>query len=829
MLGTRLADHVMQWSHRLRRPQVYWIVSVFVLIVTTLWVQGQGSDDVQAVRASIVQLRDDTRATLWPKYSKKLVKRLDHALKEIDKAEKALDDDRENKAKKRFRAARKDIARYAKHLKKHRPSRGVVNPLLTRARIVFDRLTALIAGEQAPANTPPMAHAGPDQTVTFGELVQLDGSGSTDADGDALDFNWGFSSLPSSSVASLSDPEAAKPSFEVDVPGNYVLRLVVNDKDTESVPDTVTINTLNSAPVADSGQDQTVLVGDTITLDGSRSSDVDGDEITYLWTVNSAPEGSQAVLSDPLSAQPVFEIDMPGAYAIQLVVNDGSEDSTPDIVSISTRNSPPVANAGVDQGVATGDTVVLDGSGSSDIDGDALRFTWSLTGIPEGSGATLSDVNSVDPSFQIDKPGAYTVQLIVNDGDEDSTPDTVTITTRNSAPLADAGPDRTMFVGETVQLDGGVSSDVDGDALTYTWSLVSIPQGSGAVLSDPTAIGPVFGVDLPGTYIAQLIVTDGELDSEPDQIVINTENSRPVADAGLDQEAVVRQTVTLDGGNSSDSDNDPLSFQWSLIAKPVGSESALSPLMQLIVNDGQLGSKPNSDQAIFIPDRAGEYLVQLLVNDGYVNSEPDAAMVKVTVPVTVNQDPRINSAPLTTAVVNEPYIYQVEASDGDGDTLSYSLDTAPAGMSIGAASGRISWTPTASGDAVVVVRVRDSRGGAITQSYTIIVAADEGETLPPDPDEEASPLDTTGPTPFSEASDFLYSGTDPIQTGMAEDTIEPVRAAIVRGQVRDAEDQPLPGVVVTVKDHLEYGQTITRSDGMFDMGQIKGDKGDASL
>jgi hypothetical protein len=103
----------------------------------------------------------------------------------------------------------------------------------------------------------------------------------------------------------------------------------------------------------------------------------------------------------------------------------------------------------------------------------------------------------------------------------DTAPATVTISTLNSAPVADAGLDQTVFVGDTVTLDGSASSDVEGDALSLFWSLTTIPVGSAASLSDPTAVMPTFDVDVYGTYLAQLIVHDGHGNSMPDGVTIS--------------------------------------------------------------------------------------------------------------------------------------------------------------------------------------------------------------------------------------------------------------------------------------------------------------------
>ncbi len=272
-----------------------------------------------------------------------------------------------------------------------------------------------------------MADAGPDQTALVGDTVALDGTGSTDVDGDPLTFSWSLSSIPPGSSASLSNPTAVMPTFVIDEFGVYVAQLIVDDGTVASLPDTVTITTENSPPVADAGPDQTVFVGDTVQLDGSGSSDVDGDPLTFSWSLSSIPAGSTATPSDPTAVNPTFDIDLPGTYVAQLIVNDGTVASAPDTVVATTTNSPPVADAGADQNVFLGDTVQLDGSGSSDADLDPLTFTWSLTVIPLGSAASLSDSTSATPSFVADVQGLYVAQLIVNDGSADSAPDTLTI------------------------------------------------------------------------------------------------------------------------------------------------------------------------------------------------------------------------------------------------------------------------------------------------------------------------------------------------------------------------------------------------------------------
>jgi RHS repeat-associated protein len=470
-------------------------------------------------------------------------------------------------------------------------------------------------------------------------------------------------------------------------------------------------------------------------------------------------------------------------------------------VELVRGNQSPVAHAGSDQTLAVGDLARLDGSASVDADGDALSYRWRLLETPANSSAQLSDGFAIRPELPIDRFGHYQAELIVSDGFADSAPDQAVIDTRNSAPVANAGEDQSAFVGASVLLDGGLSHDKDGDILSYQWHLDEKPASSNAVLADERQQVAQIVIDKPGRYVVRLTVNDGQLDSEPDLIAIDTLNSAPVADAGEDRTVDAGTLVHLDGSLSHDIDGDAIDYVWSLLSKPEGSETDLQ--------------NADSVEPLLTPDVPGLYVSQLKVTDPDQASSTDTQVVTALAPP-INHSPVIDSEPITSAVAGQSYRYSVHATDPDGNALSYRLNGAPEGMTINAA-GVIDWMPSAAGLYPVIVSVIDGRGGDTSQSFTVDVIEPQDPSLPPDPEKVATKPDPTRIETLAERNAFLYSGDHPVQTGVDPKTIESRRIAIVRGAVFDNDNRPLPGVRITIKDHPEFGHTLTRSDGVFDL------------
>ncbi len=450
-----------------------------------------------------------------------------------------------------------------------------------------------------------------------GTVLQLDASASYDPEGDPFTYQWTLWQADPVGGATLDGETTATPNLVLHEIGTYKLYLELNDLYPRLKPTDVTVVAVNTPPVADAGDDQTVNVRDIVTLDGNESHDANGDDLTYAWAFDSRPDGSTAQLSDPSSRTPTFLADKFGLYTVLLIVNDGLEDSAPDPVDVNADNTPPEAEAGPAQSVPVLSTVYLDGSGSHDAENDPLTYQWSFESRPPGSNAVIEDATSEHASFVPYLVGDYIARLIVNDGTVDSAPDTVPIEATNLPPIADAGSDD-VYNGNPVAyvFDGSNSSDTDGHSLTYMWTLESAPPGSEAVVLDAETETPSLVPDLRGDYTLHLIVSDRFAESIPDPVTLEAENIAPVAYVPHTELPVVAGSyMVLNGAGSSDEDGDDLTAQWTLVGKPAGSTAELQPT-----------ARPQEIQ--FIADTPGQFVLELVESDGQAESDPVTVTVE---------------------------------------------------------------------------------------------------------------------------------------------------------------------------------------------------------
>ncbi len=493
-----------------------------------------------------------------------------------------------------------------------------------------------------PADNVPVANAGPDQ-ASDPTVITLDGTGSFDPNHSSLNYLWTQEEGPE---VELSDPTVARPTFLGIQRGIYRFGLVVSGVVMSSPSDPVSVTIRNVAPSADAGMDRVVDAGVGVVLDGSGSRDPNEDSLSYSWTQVSGVGGP---LSNTTAQKASFTPNTSGVFRFELLVHDGLASSVADTVQVvvNALNQVPTADAGGDQTVNVNESVVLDGLGSSDPDRDTLRYAWSQIDGPMT--VSLEGVDTAQASFVSYRVGTYTFGLVVDDGTDASPSDQmkVTVLDHNDPPVALILQVPPVLVGEWVTLDGAGSFDPDGDPLNCKWIQLQGPQ---VTVEDYEAVTIGFYTTAEGTLKFQLVVNDGELNSEPVEVevTVNGLNQVPVADAGENREVVPGEMVCLDGSASHDPDpEDVISYSWSQVA-------------------GAMISLHGADTAspCFTPEEPGVYTFDLSVFDGELKSVVDEVSVMV--------ETRENLPPIAIPGAHQAVLPGTEVVlDGSG---SYDLD-----------------------------------------------------------------------------------------------------------------------------------------------------------
>ena len=604
---------------------------------------------------------------------------------------------------------------------------GTYSAILTVNDGKVESTPSVVTITASPGNQKPIAKAGASQNVSLKTgmtPVTLDGTESYDKDNDRITYKWTLVTKPDKSTASLINETTPKPSFNADVAGTYVASLTVYDGKLYSDPDSnsvtsVTVSVNNLPPIADAGVTQNVKLG-PVKLDGTKSYDPNGDSFGFAWKMISMPAISTASFNDGTSPTPTFEAKVVGTYVASLVVTDSKglkSENTPTssvTINVTATNNQPQAIVEKTQTAVLG-TVKLDGSKSVDKDGDVLKYTWALLASPANSKATLSLTTIPTPTFEADKAGVYVFSLIVNDGQVDSAPATVTVTASaaNLPPTAVAGDPQNVITGTLVTLDGSKSSDPNpGDPMNYKWAIVTKPAGSMASLTGDTSAQPTFRADVSGVYLFSLVVNDGKESSSvvTTTVTAATANSPPMANAGVAQ-SVSTGPVTLDGSASFDANGDKLTYAWSFLAKPVGSNPQFVD---------STSPKPQ-----FTAEQPGTYIASLVVNDGKVSS----TMATTTVIASV-----ANSAPVAVAgapqnvVTGQPVTVDGSGStDANGDLLGYTwfIVSKPKDSTVTLPTGtaaKRTFTPDLNGTYVLSLRVNDGKVDSNNIDYITITA-----------------------------------------------------------------------------------------------------------
>ena len=464
--------------------------------------------------------------------------------------------------------------------------------------------------------------------------IALDGSKSTDEDGDILTFHWDF-----------GDGQTAtgqKVVHQFLKPGFYQGQLKIQDSSlwvgNSAIKKFDLV--LNNPPQAKMHVDLVGVPGLPLTFSGLPSVDTDGSILRYLWEFGDGTQGKGAEVSH------IFK--KPGRYSVSMRVEDDS--SSPCNWDIDRAdiwiNAPPFAEAGEPLGTSMGTTVHLDGNRSFDPDGKITRFQWDFGDGSSAEGPIADHVYHTSGSFEV------TLTVVDDANAPNSTTSDSIIVFVNNPPTAVAGPDRTVAVGTTSIFDASQSTDSDGQIFEYEWDFGNNRKAKGKIVP--------FAYDRPGKYEVTLTVRDNFSDGsgigqDSLQVIVN---APPIAEAGENQ-VVTTSEVSFDGTKSSDPDGGNLKYIWDF-------------------GDGTKSTDPAPKHVYKSP---GQYVTTLTVMD---ESGTVSETTYDQVLVEVNQRPVADAGPSQVAAPGQDVHFNgFDSYDADGEIIQFDWDFGDASQASG--------------------------------------------------------------------------------------------------------------------------------------------------
>lgn len=598
----------------------------------------------------------------------------------------------------------------------------------TRHRLIDRSVDFYESGTTTERQVLPLASARFDQIVVAeGGSVTLDPYGSTDLDGTQLSAEFAALVGPDGQGAGLVPGSDGQVSVTPTGAGAYLASLSVDDVQGVATDQVLVVTPdENVRPVARILAAQPAVVGGEVALDGRQSYDLNGDILTYAWAVLSAPAGSVAPIA-ATGPDATFVPDVDGLYVVQLIASDALAGSVPATYVIDTTGILPAAVVGGDVLADPGGVAALDGGASI---ADIPAYAWSVTGLTGNALGALSDPALAIPDLALFGTApdfeATVAQLVVRDGDRLSLPQTVYATTGNARPQTNVAATLEAPTGNAFSVDGGLyASDLNGDALSYEWSLIFRPDGSVARI-DPanpgaqsiTGQGLSFTPDRTGLYLLQLTVRDNTLQAEPVVIALNAINSEPVAVASGPATAFVGDLVTLDGSASFDPNTDALSYAWTVRDAPAGSFATLNDAAAVMPT--------------FVPDAKGTYVFDLAVSD----FEFTSPVSSVTLDVPNRAPLAVFTGPAEVGFGAEAILSAAGSSDLDGDLLSfaYAVVDAPAGadpMLMALANAEVGFMSETAGEYVIQVSVSDGEASTVETVTLVVLSGNQAPILGP--------------------------------------------------------------------------------------------------
>ena len=484
---------------------------------------------------------------------------------------------------------------------------------------------------------------------------------------------------------------------QIDVVTGDTIRLVFDgvtnpsDAGTENVQYTINHNSgadttsasyeVNSPPTADFDYDpSSPTTDDTVSFDGSLSSDSDGSIDSYEWDFG---DGTTAT-----GQTPTHSYDDDGSYTVSLTVidDDGATDSTTQTISVS--NTPPTADVTATPDPAqTNEQITFDAGGSSDSDGSIDSYEWDFDGdgTPDATGETTSK--------SYGSSGEYDVTLTVTDDDDSTDSTTYTVTVENRPPDATytytpEQPD----VGETVEFNATDSSDPDGSIASYEWDF----DGDGR--ADATGETTSKSWSTTGTRTVTLTLTDdeGATDSYSTPVTVGTQPPTATFTATTNGDD---QPVEFDASDSSDPDGTVDSYDWEF-------------------GDGAAATGATVAHTYGDP---GQYDVTLTVTDEDGATDTETQTVSVA-----NLDPNASyvRSPETVTPGETVTFDAAGSSDPDDGVAGYEWDLADGTTATGQTAATSYETP---GEKQVTLTVTDEDDATDSYQTTVVV-----ENRPPD-------------------------------------------------------------------------------------------------
>ena len=340
----------------------------------------------------------------------------------------------------------------------------------------------------------PFADAGPDKNACSGAPTMIGGSPSGSVGTPPYTYSW-------APAAGLNSTTASNPMATPAATTTYTL--TVTDANGCTDTDVVTLNVIPS-PIVNAGADVSICTGSSVTIGGFPTATSGTPPYTYLWSPSVG-------LNNASVQNPVATPTSTTAYTVTVTDFNGCASS--DVIVVTVNNGPN-AEAGPDKSICTNEPTLIGGSPSATSGTAPYTFSWSpATGL---SSASVSN-----PMANPNASTTYT--LTVTDANGCSSTDVVTITTKQ-APLVDAGPDKAVCIGESVQI-GGSPSGFGTGAVTFNWN----PSAGLSSASDPN---PIATPNVTRTYV--LTVSDATGCSAKDTVVVTVNPKPNVSIAGLD-------------------------------------------------------------------------------------------------------------------------------------------------------------------------------------------------------------------------------------------------------------------------------------------------------